>query len=189
MRKETELFFDSVIREDRNVVDLISANYTFVNERLARFYGIPSVTGSDFRRIIITDPNRGGLLGQAAILAATSEPTRTSPVRRGKWVLENLLGAPPPPRPPDVPILKENEVGSRRSAGGVRSVRAGLDSATARCRPRRSSAGQNSELSLRLQIILEICGRVPQRHVVLLEHRVHLEPRLKPQHPAHLSLC
>src|SRR5437762_250682 len=112
-RQETELFFESIMREDRSVLDLLSANYTFVNERLAKHYGIPNVYGNDFRRVTLTDPNRGGLLGQASILAATSEPTRTSPVRRGKWVLENLLGAPPPPPPPDVPSLKENAVGSR----------------------------------------------------------------------------
>jgi len=123
MRRETELFFDSIIREDRNVVDLLGANYTFVNERLARHYGIPNVSGSDFRRVTVNDPNRGGLLGQAAILAATSEPTRTSPVRRGKWVLENLLGVPPPPPPPDVPSLKENAVGSRT----VLSMRAQME--------------------------------------------------------------
>ena len=123
MRRETELFFDSIIREDRNVVDLLGANYTFVNERLARHYGMPNVYGSDFRRVTVTDPNRGGLLGQASILAATSEPTRTSPVRRGKWVLENLLGAPPPPPPPDVPSLKENAVGSRT----VLSMRAQME--------------------------------------------------------------
>jgi hypothetical protein len=123
MRRETELFFDSIIREDHNVVDLLGANYTFVNERLARHYGIPNITGTDFRRVTVTDPNRGGLLGQAAILAATSEPTRTSPVRRGKWVLENLLGAPPPPPPPDVPSLKETEVNSRK----VLSMRAQME--------------------------------------------------------------
>ena len=112
MRRETELFFDSIVREDRSVIDFIDADYTFLNERLAKHYGIRDVYGSDFRRVRLTDPQRGGVLGQASILAATSEPTRTSPVRRGKWVLENLLGAPPPPPPPDVPSLKENATGS-----------------------------------------------------------------------------
>lgn len=114
MRRETELFVESIIREDRSVLDLLSANYSFVNERLAKHYGVPNVYGPDFRRVTFTDPNRGGLLGQAAILAATSEPTRTSPVRRGKWVLENLLGAPPPPPPPNVPGLAEPTAGTTR---------------------------------------------------------------------------
>lgn len=114
LRRETELFFDSIVHEDRNVLDFLSANYTFVNERLAKHYGIPNVYGTDFRRVSVTDGIRGGLLGQASILAATSEATRTSPVRRGKWVLENLLGAPPPAPPPNVPALKDNEAGSTK---------------------------------------------------------------------------
>jgi hypothetical protein len=123
MRKETELFFDSIIREDRSVLDFLAADYTFVNERLAKHYGIPNVYGSDFRRVRLTDNNRGGLLGQASILAATSEATRTSPVRRGKWVLENLLGAPPPPPPGAVPPLQENQAGSHE----VLSMRAQME--------------------------------------------------------------
>jgi Protein of unknown function (DUF1588)/Protein of unknown function (DUF1585)/Protein of unknown function (DUF1592) len=114
MRRETELFFENIVRQDRSVLEFLSADYTFVNERLARHYGIPGIYGADFRRVTLTDPNRGGLLGQASILSATCEATRTSPVRRGKWVLENLLGAPPPPPPPDVPSLKENEAGSTK---------------------------------------------------------------------------
>ena len=107
MQRETELFFESVMREDRSVLDLLTADYTFVNERLARHYDIPSVYGSHFRRVKLTDPARRGLLGQGSILAATAYPTRTSPVLRGKWVLENLLGTPPPLPPPDVPSLEE----------------------------------------------------------------------------------
>lgn len=106
-RRETELFLDSVLRENRSVLDLLTANYTFVNERLAKHYGIPNVEGSYFRRVTLPAGSpRGGLLGQGSILTITSYATRTSPVVRGKWVLENLLSAPPPPPPPNVPALK-----------------------------------------------------------------------------------
>ncbi len=104
---ETELFFESIVREDRSALDLLRADYTFVNERLARHYGIPNVTGSRFRRVTLgPDLHRSGLLGQGSILTVTSYPDRTSPVVRGKWILENLLGAPPPAPPPNVPELK-----------------------------------------------------------------------------------
>ena len=110
-RQETELFFESVLREDRSVLDLLRADYTFLNERLAKHYGIPHVYGSRFRRVTLDDDSeRGGLLRQGSILTVTSYATRTSPVIRGKWVLDNLLGAPPPPPPPDVPALKDNTV-------------------------------------------------------------------------------
>ena len=108
LRRETELFFESVVREDRSVLDLIAADYTFVNERLARHYGMPGVAGSHFRRVPLPPGGpRGGLLGHGSILAVTGYATRTSPVVRGKWVLENLLGTPPPPPPPNVPPLDE----------------------------------------------------------------------------------
>ncbi len=107
MKQETEMFFDSVVREDRNVLDLLNADYTFVNERLARHYGLPGVYGSQFRRVPVTDPARRGLLGQASILTVTSYAARTSPVQRGKWILTNILGSPPLPPPPNVPELKE----------------------------------------------------------------------------------
>ena len=108
-RQETELFFESIMREDRSVLDLLSANYTFVNERLAKHYGIPDVYGSRFRRITFEkDGERGGLLRQGSILTVTSYATRTSPVIRGKWILDNILGTPPPPPPPFVPALKES---------------------------------------------------------------------------------
>ena len=122
MRRETELFFESIMREDRNVLDLLNADYTFVNDRLAKHYGIPNIYGSQFRRVTITDENRRGLLGQASILTVTSQPNRTSPVLRGKWILENLMGTPPPPPPPNVPPLKENEEGAK-----AQSVRALLE--------------------------------------------------------------
>jgi mono/diheme cytochrome c family protein len=111
-RREAELFFGSVVREDRNVLDLLTADYTFVNERLARHYGIPDVIGSNFRRVSVTENARKGLLGKGAILMVTSHANSTSPVLRGKWVMENILGAPVPPPPPDVPALKENEPGA-----------------------------------------------------------------------------
>jgi hypothetical protein len=108
MLEETRLFFESVIREDRSILDFLDANETFVNGRLAEHYGIPGVTGDEFRRVTLTGDQRGGLLGQASILTVTSNPTRTSPVKRGKWILEQILGSPPPPPPPDVPELKDD---------------------------------------------------------------------------------
>ncbi len=107
MRRETEMLFDSIIREDRSILEFLSADYTFVNERLAGLYGIEGVTGDEFRRVSVNPEQRGGLLGQASILTVTSNPTRTSPVKRGKWILENLLASPPPPAPANVPPLKE----------------------------------------------------------------------------------
>jgi hypothetical protein len=115
MIRETELFFDSLVREDRSVLDLITANYSFVNERLAKHYGIPGVTGNQFRRVQVPD-YRYGILGQGSVLVSTSVADRTSPVLRGKWVMDVLLGTPPPPPPPDVPALddsvKANEGGT-----------------------------------------------------------------------------
>jgi mono/diheme cytochrome c family protein len=112
-RRETELLFMSIVRDDRNVLDLLRADYTFVNERLARHYGIPNVYGSRFRRVPVTDDARRGILGHGSMLAITSHAERTSPVLRGKWVLENLLGLPVPPPPPDVPSLLGNEEGRK----------------------------------------------------------------------------
>ena len=105
LQNETTLLFDSILREDRSVLDLLRADYTFVNERLAQHYGIPRIYGSQFRRVTVTDPNRRGVLGQGSVLTVTSYPNRTSVVQRGKWVLENLLGMPPPPPPANVPSL------------------------------------------------------------------------------------
>ena len=104
---------ESIIKEDRSVVDLLNANYTFLNERLAKYYGIPNVYGSNFRRVTLpNDSIRGGLLGKGSLLTVTSYANRTSPVQRGKWVLENILGTPPPPPPPNVPPLTDdNPVG------------------------------------------------------------------------------
>jgi hypothetical protein len=106
--RETELFFESIVRENRSVLDLLDADYTFLNERLAKHYGIPGVYGERFRRVSLpADSVRRGLLGQGSILTGTSRPNRTSPVIRGKWILENIFGTPPPPPPPNVPELAE----------------------------------------------------------------------------------
>jgi hypothetical protein len=110
-RTETELFFDSILREDRSALDLLRVNYTFVNERLAKHYHIPGVEGDYFRRVTLPGDERRGLLGQGSVLAVTSYATRTSPVLRGKWLLENVLGTPVPPPPPNVPALEENHAG------------------------------------------------------------------------------
>ena len=107
-RRETELLLESVMREDRSVLDLLTADYTFLNERLARHYGIRGVRGAHFRRVTLEDEQRRGLLGHGSILTVTAFPNRTSPVLRGKWVLENVLGAPPPDPPPDVPALEDS---------------------------------------------------------------------------------
>jgi len=109
MLKESELFFESIVKEDRSILDFLDADFTFLNERLARHYGAPGVKGNQFQRVHLTGDQRGGILTQASILTVTSNPTRTSPVKRGKWILENLLGTPPPPPPPDVPELKEGK--------------------------------------------------------------------------------
>ena len=108
LRRETELFFSSIMQENRSILDLLTADYTFLNERLARHYGVPGIYGDRFRRVQVTDDRRRGLLGQASVLTVTSYATRTSPVLRGKWILENLLGAPPPPPPPNVPDLEKS---------------------------------------------------------------------------------
>ena len=121
-QRETELFIDSVLREDRSVSDLLTADYTFVNERLAKHYGIPHVYGSHFRRVSLDATARRGLLGQGGILTLTSYATRTSPVLRGKWILENLLASPPPPPPPDIPALAE-----RTDDGAALSMRAAME--------------------------------------------------------------
>jgi hypothetical protein len=118
------MFFGYILREDRSALDLLNADYTFVDERLARHYGIPGVYGPQFRRVKIPDPNRRGLLGQGSILSLTSVATRTSPVFRGKYVLSTFLNTPPPPAPPNVPTLDE----SNKAASNVpKTVRAQLE--------------------------------------------------------------
>jgi hypothetical protein len=120
MRRETELLFTHLVEEDASIVDLLTADYTFVNERLARHYGMPGVTGSQFRRVSYLDENRRGILGHGSILTMTSYGNRTSPVLRGKWVLEVLLDTPPPPPPPDVPAFEETD---GADDGRLRTVR------------------------------------------------------------------
>jgi hypothetical protein len=108
MRRETELFFENLVREDRSVLEMLTADYSFVDERLARHYGIDGVIGTRFRRVSLP-PERRGVLGHGSVLTLTSHANRTSPVLRGKWVMEVLLGTPPPPPPPDVPDLEESD--------------------------------------------------------------------------------
>jgi hypothetical protein len=108
-----KLFVDSIFREDHNVMDLLTANYTYVNERLALDYGINDIRGDQFRRVTLTDSNRFGLLGKGGILMATAYPNRTAPVLRGAWILERVTGTPPSPPPPAVPSLKENKSGEK----------------------------------------------------------------------------
>jgi hypothetical protein len=117
MKAETRMFFEAVLRENRPVSDFLDAKYTFLNEQLAKHYGIDGVSGLDFRKVELTTPQRGGILTHASVLTVSSYPTRTSPVIRGKYVLENILGTPPPPPPPDVPALDEASVGT---AGSMR---------------------------------------------------------------------
>ena len=121
LQRETELFFASIIREDRSVAELLSAGYTFLNERLARHYGIEGVHGPYYRRVTLAGEERGGILTHGSILTVTSYPTRTSPVLRGKWILDNILGAPPPPPPADVPDLEDH------AANSARDLRAALE--------------------------------------------------------------
>ena len=130
-RKETELLFASVLREDRSVVDLLSADYTFVDERLARHYGIPNIRGSRFRRVELAEDARRGLLGHGSILTVTSAPNRTSPVKRGQWILANVLGTPPPPPPENV----ETNLDETAPAGATpTTMRQRLDAAHGRPR-------------------------------------------------------
>jgi cytochrome c551/c552 len=140
-RRETELFFESVLRENRSIFDLLDANYTFLNQRLAEHYGVRGVYGSQFRRVALSDPNRSGLLGQGSILTVTSYPNRTSVVQRGKWVLENLLGAPPPPPPVVVPDLKPHDKDGRLLSMREQMVMHRADPVCASCHARMDPIG------------------------------------------------
>jgi hypothetical protein len=140
-RRETEMLFESIVREDRNVLDLMTADYTFVNERLARQYGISGIYGSQFRRIPVSDPARRGLLGQGSFLAVTSHAERTSPVLRGKWILENILGLPVPPPPPNVPPLKERANGEKPRTMREQMAEHRADPACASCHKIMDSIG------------------------------------------------
>ena len=129
MQKETEMYFENVVREDRSILDFIDSDYTFVNERLAKHYGIDGVKGDEFRKVSLKGGRRGGVLTQASVLTVTSNPTRTSPVKRGKFILDNILGAPPPPPPPDVPALKKGRkspTSARCASDGATPSQSGL---------------------------------------------------------------
>ena len=141
MLEETVLFFESIRDKDRSVLELLDADYTFVNERLARHYGIPGVTGDWFRRVSLTGTPRGGFLTQASVLAATSNPTRTSPVKRGKWILENILGAPPAPPPSGVEALKEGQEHDASITLRQKMSRHRSDAACAACHRRMDPLG------------------------------------------------
>jgi len=140
-QRETELLIEAIVREDRSVVDLLDANFTYLNERLARHYQIPNVHGSNFRRVNLTDEDRFGLLGQGSILTVTSYPTRTSPVLRGKWILENLLGTPPPPPPANVPDLKDHAADGRALSLREQMEKHRSDATCASCHARMDPLG------------------------------------------------
>jgi hypothetical protein len=145
-RRETELFVDSIMREDRSALDLLRANYTFVNERLAKHYGIPNVYGSRFRRVSLGDDSvRGGILGQGSVLTVTSYANRTSPVLRGKWILENIVGTPPPPPPQNVPPLKDTDVEGRILSMRERMAQHRASPACAGCHQLMDPAGLSME--------------------------------------------
>ena len=141
MQKETELFFANVMRDDRSLLDFIDADYTFLNERLARHYGIPGVKGEAFRKVALTDGIRGGVLTQASVLTVTSNPTRTSPVKRGKWILEQILGTPPPPAPPDVPPLADDRKGPLKGTLRMRMEQHRTDPMCASCHSKMDPLG------------------------------------------------
>jgi cytochrome c553 len=140
-QRETELLLEDIVREDRSVVDLLDANFTYLNERLARHYQIADVHGSNFRRVNLADSDRFGLLGQGSILTVTSYPTRTSPVLRGKWILENLLGTPPPPPPANVPDLKDHAEDGRALSLREQMEKHRADSTCASCHARMDPLG------------------------------------------------
>jgi len=141
MAKETELFFQSQVRDDRPIPELLRANYTYLNQRLAEHYGVSNVLGSHFRRVTLTNADRFGLLGQASVLTVTSYNDRTSVVRRGYWVLDALLGAPPPPPPPNVPPLKENTPGQKPQALRARMEQHRNNAVCASCHARMDPLG------------------------------------------------
>ena len=141
MGREVELFFAGLLRDDRPITDLLHADYTYLNERLARHYGIAGVVGDQFRRVPLVDRNRGGVVTMAAMLTVTSNPTRTSPVKRGKWILDEILGTPPPPPPPGVSDLPDAPPGAVAATGRARLERHRADPACAGCHGRLDPLG------------------------------------------------
>ena len=135
------MFFGSILREDRSILEFLDANYTFANERLAQHYGLKGLKGEGFQRVSLRGNRRGGLLTQASILTITSNPTRTSPVKRGKWVLENVLGTPPPPPPPNVPELREGKESVLRGTLRQRMEQHREDANCASCHARMDPIG------------------------------------------------
>ena len=145
-QRETELFVESIVKEDRSALDLLRANYTFVNERLAKHYGLPNVYGSRFRRVSLgEDSVRGGILGHGSVLTVTSYANRTSPVLRGKWILENIVGTPPPPPPPNVPVLKDADAEGRVLSMRERMAQHRASPACASCHQLMDPAGLSLE--------------------------------------------
>ena len=153
MATETELFFDAMIRENRSVFDLIRADFTFLNERLAQHYGIANVNGSQFRRVTLpADSPRRGLLGKGSVLTVTSYANRTSPVNRGKFILESLLSMPPPPPPPDVPSLKDTTTEGRVFSMRTRMEEHRNNPSCASCHAQMDPWGSHSRTSTRSAI-------------------------------------
>ncbi len=163
LQTEVEMFFASIMREDRSVMDLLTADYTFVNERLAKHYGIPYVYGTHFRRVTLQDDVRRGLLGKGALLMVTSHPHRTSPVLRGKWILENVLGAPPPP-PPDVVPPFEESTEAAQAALGARAHGAAPPESGVRRLPSHDRSGRPGARELRRHRRLAHARRRHPRH-------------------------
>jgi hypothetical protein len=141
MLKETELFFETVIREDRSVLDLLDSDYTYVNERLAKHYGIEGIKGEDFKKVSLAGTKRGGILTMGSVLTVTAMPSRTSPVKRGKFVLEQILGTPPPPPPPEVPALPDRRVDVQAASLRARLEKHRADPTCAVCHNRMDPIG------------------------------------------------
>jgi hypothetical protein len=145
MKRETEVFFENIMRQDRSILELLNSDYTFVNERLAKHYGLPEMKGEEFRRVSLAGTKRGGVLTQASVLTVTAMPTRTSPVKRGKFILENVLGTPPPPPPPDVPALSEQPKDTSKATLKVRLEEHRKDPNCAVCHIRMDAIGFTME--------------------------------------------
>jgi hypothetical protein len=192
MKQETEAYFGHIVRDDRSVLELIDSNYTFVNDQLAAVYGLPNVTGPELRQVTLPPGNpRGGVLTMGSILTVTSNPTRTSPVKRGKWILENILGAPSAPPPPNVPALEQTQakVGERKPTqrelvalhradplcaschSRMDPLGFALESFNAFGRQRTQEFGQPIDPSGELATGEKISGITELKHVIVTQHR------------------